>query len=126
DDLDATPDYSGALSDVANLIVPLLSAGCIPAPLVDPAHPDCVVEDVTRDDNGNVIAEHQFGMCTLDGSNMPKPDNQFPCWAVLPKAECTKDLSPEGVGVTIFRNGMQPPSNTSLRVECSTVALPPH
>jgi hypothetical protein len=124
DDLDVTPDYSSALADVAKLINTVIGPGCIPAPLTDLQHPDCTVEDVTSDGNGNVVHEQQLSQCALDSSGAPLPTSTFPCWAVLPKADC-KMTSPEGVGVTIFRNNVEPPANTNARVECSTIASTP-
>ena len=55
----------------------------------------------------------------------PLPTNAFPCWAVQKKGECAPPgpgTSPDGLGMTIFRNNISPPANTSTRVECSTVA----
>jgi hypothetical protein len=124
DNPEVTPDYSSALEDVAQLITGLLP-GCIPAPLADVAHPDCVVEDVTSDGNGKVVSQRELPLCTLDAAFMPEPSNQFPCWAVVPNSQCQAPRSPQGVGVTIFRHDVPAPLNTSAHVECSTIAGPP-
>ena len=112
DDLDQAPDYSQALEKVANLIKSHIGDGCIPAPLTDPSNPDCVVEDVTHGPNGD--------QQTL----IPRCDQAagtFPCWKVEAKADC-KTSSPEGLGVTIERNGAPAPPGTTAEVSCSTIA----
>jgi len=45
---------------------------------------------------------------------------RFAC-RIEDKAAC-KDLSPQSLGVTIDRNGMDPPADAAQRVFCSTVA----
>jgi hypothetical protein len=113
DDITRAPDFSGVLQKVADAIGRSLRPACVPALLSDSEHPDCVVEDVTVDDNGNdQITE------------IPRCDlamGRFPCWRIEDKAAC-KDLSPQSLGVTIDRNGMDPPADAAQRVFCSTVA----
>ena len=101
------------LIDVANRIGQSLRPACIPALLSDSEHPDCVVEDVTVDDNG-MDQIHEIPRCDLAMGS-------FPCWRVEDKAAC-KDLSPQSLGVTIDRNGVDPPADAAQRVFCSTVA----
>jgi hypothetical protein len=125
-DLTATPDYSGALKAVGDLISSAIKPGCIPAKLAlnSAGQPDCVVEDVTSNPDGTTT-EHQLPACTLDNSGNPVSSNTFPCWAVQTKAKCMgtgPGSSPDGVGMTVFRNNVPPPANTSARVECSTTA----
>ncbi|MGZ3439742.1 MAG: hypothetical protein ACXVDD_09500 [Polyangia bacterium] len=113
DDPTRAPDFSQVLGEVAKLIGRDLSPGCIPALLSDSEHPDCVVEDVTTDDNGqDHIAE------------IPRCDlamGAFPCWRVEDKAAC-KTVSPQSLGVTIDRNGVPAAPDTTLHVFCSTLA----
>jgi hypothetical protein len=121
-DLTQTPDYSSALQAVGMLISSAIKPGCIGAKLTNP--PDCVVEDVTSNPDGSVT-EHQLPECTLDNNGNPVGGSTYPCWAVVKKAMCMGNgpgTSPDGVGVTIFRNNVPPPANTSARVECSTIA----
>jgi hypothetical protein len=112
DDLTSAPDFSGVLTEVAQRIGSSFGA-CIPAPLTDRDHPDCVVGDVTIDDDGN---EHVTAIPRCDVAA-----GSFPCWRVEEKTVC-KDLSPESLGVTIDRNGMQAPLDSFARVFCSTLA----
>jgi hypothetical protein len=114
DDLAKTPDFSGALTKVAEAIGGLLAPGCIPAPLTSRDNPDCIVQDFTTDDNG---VDHV--------SEIPRCDlvpGALPCWRVEEKGACAK-ISPESVGVTIDRGGRDAPPETTARVFCSTVAL---
>jgi hypothetical protein len=113
EDATQAPDFSKVLTQVAQKIRGILSPGCIPALLSDSEHPDCVVEDVTTDDNGD---DHI--------SEIPRCDlamGAFPCWRVEDKALC-KDVSPQSLGVTIDRNGVPAPPETTLHVFCSTLA----
>jgi hypothetical protein len=121
-DLTQTPDYTAALQAVGNLISSAIKPGCIPAKLAMPI--DCVVEDVTSLSDGTVT-EKQLPQCSLDNSGNPLSSNTFPCWAVQHKDKCVGTApgdSPDGVGITVFRNNIPPPANTSARVECATVA----
>ena len=111
DDLDAAPDFSTVLTDVARRIEPHLRPGCIPAPLADPDDPDCVVEDVTATAGGDAIRE------------LPRCDRATgatPCWRVAETPECAS-ASPQSLAVTIDRGGVPAPPDTTARVECSTV-----
>jgi hypothetical protein len=122
-DLTQTPDYSSALQQVGMLISSAIKPGCIGAKLTNPNAPDCVVEDVTSNPDGTTT-EHQLPQCTLT-NGAPAAGSTFPCWAVVTKKDCMPPgpgTSPDGVGVTVFRNNIPPPANTSARVECSTIA----
>jgi hypothetical protein len=127
DDLTKEPDYTQALQEVANLISSAIKPGCIPAKLTSVTTPDCVVEDVTSNPDGTQT-EHQLPECQLTAAppnGTPTSSSTFPCWYVQTKMQCQgtgPGSSPDGVGVTIDRNGQMPPANTSARVECSTTA----
>jgi hypothetical protein len=113
DDLDRAPDFSQLLVEVAERIRDGIAPACVPALLADPAHPDCVVEDVSSDDDG---VEHIV--------EIPRCDlalGMFPCWRVEEQAACA-DSSPQSLGVTVERNGVAPPPDTTLHVFCSTLA----
>lgn len=112
DDLTRAPDFSQALVEVANRIHESFSA-CIPAELTNSAEPDCIVENVTVDDAG-IEQITEIPRCDL-------VMGVFPCWRIEDKAAC-KDLSPQSLGITIDRNGVQPPADAALRVFCSTLA----
>ncbi len=106
-------DYTGALMNLANLIVSNIGGGCIPSALPDVNNPDCVVEDVTRNTDG-----------TTTVSEIPEcanPPTAFPCWRLEKKDACMA-TSPQGVGITIDRNGMPAPANTDASVACATIA----
>jgi hypothetical protein len=126
-DLDATPDYSGALKELATLISSQIKPGCVPAPLVDAngnvttTNPDCVIEDVTT--SGGVTHESLLPRCTLDGTGLPATGTVVPCWYVHADSQCAPPASPQGVGIRIFRGGQAAPPGTVARVECSTRAV---
>jgi hypothetical protein len=113
DDLKQAPDYSGALRDLATLISSQISPGCIPAPLTDVANPDCSVKDITTDPLG-VQTVKVLPKCDATSSNAP-------CWKAEMKTGCAK-FSPDSIGITIDRAGMDAPPNTTASVECSTDA----
>ncbi|HEX9101355.1 MAG TPA: hypothetical protein VF997_04090, partial [Polyangia bacterium] len=107
------PDFSQTLRDVADRIGRGLLPACIPAPLTDATRPDCVVEDVTVGDDG---LDHV--------TEIPRCDlamGAFPCWRVEEKPACSSS-SPQSLGVTIERNGVDPPADATLRIFCSTLA----
>ena len=107
-------DYTGALQDLAQLIVSNIGGGCIPAALPDVNNPDCVVEDVTKNMDGSTsIAE--IPKCT---GAMPEP--AYPCWRLEMKDTCTGQ-SPQSVGITIDRNHQPAPDNTEASVACATI-----
>lgn len=113
DDPTRPPDFSQTLETVAERIGHGFLPACIPALLSDSEHPDCVVEDVTVNDDGSENV-----------SEIPRCDlamGAFPCWLVEDKPAC-KDSSPQSLGVTIERNGVDPPADATLRVFCSTLA----
>jgi len=113
DSLEAAPDFSKVLTQVAERIRKNLLPGCIPAPLTNRDNPDCVVGDVSIDDDGveHVAAIPRGGLA----------GGRFPCWLIEEKPLC-KDSSPESLGVTIERNGMMTSPDTYARVFCSTLA----
>jgi hypothetical protein len=105
-------DYTGALQTAAALIVSNIGGGCIPSCLTNLGTPDCTVEDVTTNQDGSVSV-NEIPYCDANGQ-------PHPCWTVEPKATCN-GVSPQGVGVTINRDGAAPP-NTNARVSCATIA----
>jgi hypothetical protein len=106
-------DYTGALMNLANLIVSNIGGGCIPSALPDPNNPDCVVEDVTRNADGTTT--------TTEIPQCASPPTTYPCWHLEHKDACAHS-SPDGVGITIERNGQPAPDNTDASVACATIA----
>jgi hypothetical protein len=113
DNLNQTPDYSGALRELAQLISSKISPGCIPAKLTDAAHPDCSVKDVTTDAAGNQTP-HVLPQCDATASVVP-------CWKAEVKTGCAS-FSPDSIGITIERGGLPAPAMTTASVECATDA----
>ncbi len=118
-------DYTGALQNLAKLIVSNIGGGCIPSPLanVDTSQPsstwmpDCVVADVTQNMDG-----------TTTQTPIPQCDNNnamgasvYPCWSLDQKDTCSGG-SPQSVGITINRNGQPAPPNTDASVACATIS----
>jgi hypothetical protein len=106
-------DYKNALTSLANLIVSAIGGGCIPAKLAgDPLNPDCIVEDVTRHQDGSVSVAEIPSCATAGGA--------FPCWKAETKPACM-GASPDGEGITVDRGGKMAPDNTNAEVSCATV-----
>jgi hypothetical protein len=129
-DLNAPPDYTSALQELGTLISSEISPGCIPALLANVPNgangqPDftksrCFVQDVTTNPDSS-LSYHTIPEC--DASNT------FPCWRIEAKDQCSKiqsttgkPFSPQGVGMTIDRNGAMAPDHTTASVECETSA----
>jgi hypothetical protein len=83
---------------------------------------DCVVEDVTIQSTGmSTTTDIPECQCQNNVCN-------WPCWKIEPKDKCTCPAgamgcvpqSPDGVGLTIDRNGMPAPDHTTAQVFCST------
>ena len=115
--------YKSAIEGLAQLIVTNIGAGCIDSPFADPANPDCIVEDITTNNDGSTTVS-EIPNCTDNG-------NKTPCWKLESKeiakcpAVCVKDGDPgQHFGVTIDRGTAGPPANTEARVACSTLAIP--
>ncbi len=120
-------DYTGALKDLAQLIVSNIGGGCIPAKLPDPANPDCVVEWVTTNQDGSTTI-NEIPSCTAGPATIQvNGDSWSVCWKLEQKPTCTAQ-SPDGLGMTIVANdpstGMKKPApdNTEASVACSTLA----
>jgi hypothetical protein len=125
--------YQSALEGLGQKIISAIGAGCIDSPFEDPANPDCLIEDVTRNADGTTTVK-QLPKCASGGTV------SAPCWRLeskpLPspgKPGCTPICAKEGdpgqhYGITICRNsscsGGDPPANTTARVACATVAVP--
>jgi len=111
-------DYSGAMRDLGSQIAAQLGLGCIAAALPpDPAQPpggflaDCTIKDVAEangQQNAFAIPE-----CTA-------PATTFPCWRVEHKDACA-GRSPQGLGITIDRNGAPTPTNVNIKASCKTL-----
>jgi hypothetical protein len=123
-DPNTPPDYTQVLAGVGQLIASSLKPGCIPAPLTDPANPQCSVADVTTttDANGNAVST-SYEMCRCGDTKCSSQSGQkpFPCWDVQKSSACA-GTSPDGVQIIINRNNVAVPPNTTARVECSTTA----
>jgi hypothetical protein len=114
-------DYSTALTTAARLIVSRLGLGCVTASLPRDASgnliTDCTVEDVASNLDGSTTTTN-IPQCT--GTN-------FPCWRIEPKDQCgcpagaspCTPLSPDGLGMTIDRNGQPAPPNTTAQASCA-------
>ena len=113
DDLNMAPDFTSALEALGKLISSQISPGCIPAKLTDLNNPQCIVEDVTDNPDGTTTIT-SIPACSAS-------NGKFPCWTIAPNSLCSS-ISPEGVGISISRNGQAAPANTNASVECSTIA----
>jgi hypothetical protein len=118
----AAPDFKEALQSLAALITWQIGPGCIPALLPDPKAPNCTVQDVTTNPDGSQTI-HVVPRCDQAGSGV------FPCWKIEAKDQCakaplgsTQPPSPQGLGMTIDRNGQPAPDGTDASVECETEA----
>jgi hypothetical protein len=69
-----------------------------------------VVEDVTQNADGTTTT-NPIMQCN---PNAPT----YPCWRLEMKAGCASQ-SPDGVGLTIDRNNMPAPPNTTAQASCS-------
>ncbi|HWE27856.1 MAG TPA: hypothetical protein VHB97_07630 [Polyangia bacterium] len=114
DDLNQAPDFTSALQALGKLISSQISPGCIPATLTDLNNPECIVEDVTENPDGTETIT-SIPACSTAGAGV------FPCWTIAPNALCN-GISPQGVGMSVNRNGVAAPANTNASVECSTIA----
>lgn len=103
-------DYSPALASLANTIGDGL-AGCLTAKLATPANPDCTVEDQSE---GSAPTP------------LPRCDSApagAACWTIEAKARCSNlALYPDGLGISVQRNGHTTADGTTTRVECATLA----
>jgi hypothetical protein len=102
-------NLSPTLQAVADFATTSLASAphCLTSALPDPVHPDCVVEDVTVDENG-VTTVVELPQC--DGHTMP-------CWLVEKKVACAK-MSPDAMGVTLQRSNPLG-IGSSTRVTCA-------
>ena len=120
--------YQAALESLGQKIISSIGAGCITSPFTDPANPDCIVEDVTQNQDGTTTVA-ELPDCAKNGAAAP-------CWKLDQKdimkcpVVCAKDGDPgQHFGITICRDsacdgGGMVPANTSARVACSTIAVP--
>jgi hypothetical protein len=104
-------DYAPALQAIADLLTDP-PAGCVPDTLPSVTDPNCVVEDWT-----------EVGNQPLQITEIPRCDQAPPgatCWLVEQKAACAKS-SPQGVGVTVDRQGQDAPPDTFVNAHCSGI-----
>src|SRR5262249_14083639 len=105
-----------ALRGLGTQLAAELGLGCISAQLPpDPNQPegvraDCVVKDVAQ--GGGTTGEFVIPRCTDTPS--------YPCWRIEKKPSCAKQ-SPQGLGITIDRNGMPTPPSANIRASCATI-----
>jgi len=122
-DPDAAPQYDETLKSLATLISNHIPEGCIPAPLktldgsCDLGQADCVVEEITH---GTTDTTRVVPSCA-------RTPGVYPCWKVESKAFCGSLVdgvprSPQGIGVTVDRNGVAAPPNTTAQASCNTNA----
>jgi hypothetical protein len=115
--------YQSALQNLGQLIVSNIGAGCITSPLEDPMKPDCIVEDITHNQDGTTTVT-EIPWC---GNNHEVPAT---CWQLQAKPDkCAAVYKPgdptaQQYGIQIDRGGQQPPAATTARVACSTIAIP--
>lgn len=104
-------DYTPALQSLGRLIANQIGIGCITARLANPSTPDCKVEDVTQIDatRSEVRAIRQ---CDANQT--------APCWRLEDKSAC-EGISPDRLGLTVFRGSLPVPPNTTARISCVTV-----
>jgi hypothetical protein len=118
DDTTVEPDYTSTLTAVAQRIVSQLKPPCIPAPLLHPDTPECVVQDVTT--TAGKVTTTQYQRCDTV-NDLP------PCYSVVEDAvDCPcvqgSDGMPRHPSISITRKDPVPP-NTVVKVSCTTEAL---
>jgi hypothetical protein len=111
-----------AIEELTQLFLSRVNAGCV-GPLVDPAAPDCRVDDVTANNDGSTTSTPIPSCAT----------STPPCWRVesvdptvcLPVCAGAGDPG-QHFRLTVDRGGAPPPPNTTAVVHCDTApALPP-
>ena len=112
-------DYTNALESIGRLIVIDLGNGCIPGKLPDPSNPECVVQDVITNADGTVTTT-QIPRCDEAGGALP-------CWSAVMKTVCAcqnnvcaAGQSPDAMSVVIDRGSTSVPTETDVKVYCST------
>jgi hypothetical protein len=103
-------DWTAVLDPIGQISNGDLAAGCLPAPLPDPAKPDCVVEDVTFNMDGSTTVD-ELPRCGTSGGG-------FPCWR-FDKLDVCQTNSPQSLGLIIDRNGALAPPHTQAHVYCA-------
>ena len=102
-------DYSSALASLSSVLVSRIGQGCVtfklPVVAGDPVA-ECDVYDV---DLANPAMRTAIPACT---------NNVFPCWRLVPRQGCAT-ASPQGVGITVERNGLIQPIGTEVRAVCT-------
>jgi hypothetical protein len=126
-------DYKSALEGIADKILNRLKPACLVAPILDPAHPDCTVEDIDLVDGAERRTSLPF--CGDVGNATPcwrlcnasDPSNSAGCTAaaIAALSECTpvcnhKNHLFQTVGVSIDR-GTTAAMSSFAKVACNTV-----
>jgi hypothetical protein len=104
-------DYTPAMQAIADLLTEP-PAGCVPDLLESLDAPECTVEDWTQHPGEDLII-----------AEIPRCDQAPPgatCWRLDVKPACAK-TSPQSVGITVDRQGMEPPPDTFVSARCATV-----
>jgi hypothetical protein len=68
--------YQDSLQQLGQLILHALTPDCLAAPLADPKHPDCTIEDLAAGGDGGATVVH-VPYC---GSNQAMSGEPLPCW----------------------------------------------
>jgi hypothetical protein len=121
--------YLAALQGLGQQIIANVPGSCL-GPLVDPRHPDCLVEDVIEKSDGSSMAI-SLPACAANG-------NAAPCWSVTSSPVCDPNTPVAGCcpavcavngdpgqhfAITIAR-AMQPSPTTVTRYSCRTQLRP--
>jgi hypothetical protein len=126
DDLTMTPDYTQALQNLGTLISSNIGQGCIPQKVLNPAKPDCAVNEVTpvacapgaTNCSPNTLTA--IPNCADDGGTKP-------CWMAEMKPQCASTAiggSPDNIGITVEYASADGgvPTGSYLDVQCNTIA----
>jgi hypothetical protein len=101
--------YHHAVTPSDKPIVSNIGHGCL-AERLNLYSPDCVVEDVFQKGDGTTGAN--------EVRHCDKARSAFPCWRIVAVPEC-REMSPQGVGMSVERGGLPVPPNSSVAVSCN-------
>ena len=102
-------DYSGALAMISSVLVARIAQGCVGFALPTLGGQPVAECDVADVDLANPNLQRSIPAC---GGNV------FFCWRLVPRPGCAS-ASPQGVGITIERNGASPPIGSEPRAICT-------
>ncbi|HZS38086.1 MAG TPA: hypothetical protein VFF06_14715 [Polyangia bacterium] len=121
--------YQQALQGLGDIIVSSLKPGCLSSPIENPdTHPDCVVEDVSRNSDGTTSVS-EIPWCGTNDPNAAANSSTKPCWYLKTDPLCpVVDAAFDGgatqqYGVSIIRPASGAPPNTTAQVSCATIAV---